>query len=132
MSQSTLEKYISIIEDIPDYNKLVEWINSLGKELKVDPFIRTRENYVYGCQVSTWLTCSRKNGLLTFSFDSDSNLAKGIVKILLDVINNRPADEIKKITLYDFRKIISKFPAERQRTFQYILNSAHKLTGETQ
>jgi sulfur transfer protein SufE len=132
MSQSTLEQYIATIDDITDYNKLIEWINSLGKELKVDPSIRVKEHYVYGCQVSTWLKCTKKHGNLIFSFDSDSNIAKGIVKILLDVINNRPPEEIKKLTLYDFRKIISKFPVERQRTFQYILNSAHKLTGETQ
>ncbi len=132
MSHITLDDYISKIEDIKDYTKLIEWINSLGRELRVDPSIRVKEHYVYGCQASTWLKCSKVKGNLHFSFDSDSVIAKGVVKILLDIINDKPASEIKKLSLYDFRKIISRFPTERQKTFQYILNRAHQLTGETQ
>jgi sulfur transfer protein SufE len=135
MSTRNLEEYIKIITDINDYSKLVEWINSLSKELEVDPSIRIPSNYVYGCQVSTWLKCTTNNNNIFFSFDSDSNVAKGVVKILLDVLNGKSKEEIKEIKFYDLREIAARLPTERQKTLQIILNKAHELahnTGEAQ
>lgn len=135
MSNTTLEEYIKIISDIKDYSKLIEWINSLSADLKVDPSIRSSENYVYGCQVSTWIKCTVQNNKIFFSFDSDSNVTKGVVKILLDIINGSTVHEIKKLSFYDLRKITERLPTEKQRTLQIILNKAHQLantTGETQ
>jgi sulfur transfer protein SufE len=135
MSTNVLETYIETVSDIKDYSEFVEWINSLSKQLTVDPSIRIPEHFVYGCQVSTWFKCSIDNDKLFFSFDSDSNVAKGVVKILLDVIEGMTAEEIKKITFYDFRKITCFLPTERQRTLQIILNKAHELantTGDTE
>jgi sulfur transfer protein SufE len=135
MSTNTLETYIETINDIKDYSEFVEWVNLLSKQLTVDPSIRTPEHFVYGCQVSTWFKCSVDDNKLFFSFDSDSNFAKGVVKILLDIINGSTAEEIKKLSFYDFRQISRYLPTERQRTLQIILNKAHELantTGETQ
>jgi len=135
MSTNALETYIETITDIKDYSEFVEWINSLSKQLTVDPSIRTPEHFVYGCQVSTWFKCSVDENRLFFSFDSDSNVAKGVVKILIDVIDGLTVEEIKKISFYDFRKIACFLPTERQRTLQIILNKAHELansTGDTQ
>ena len=135
MLTDKLEEYIKIISDINGYSELIEWINSLSKELKVDPSIRTPVNYVYGCQVSTWISCTKQDNNIFFLFDSDSNVTKGVVKILLDIINGRSSEEIKKVTFYDFRKITARLPTERQKTLQIILNKAHELahkTGDTQ
>ena len=131
MSTIILEQYIETISDIKDYSEFVEWINSLAKQLIVDPSIRTPQNFVYGCQVSTWFECSFDRDKVFFSFDSDSNIAKGVVKILLDVINDLTVEEIKKISFYDFRRLTRLLPTERQRTLQIILNKAHELTTTT-
>ena len=135
MSNEKIEEYVKIVSDIKDYSELISWINSLSKELKIDPTIRIPLYYVYGCQVSTWIKCTKEDNKITFSFDSDSNVTKGVVKILLDVINDMTAEEIKKINFYDFRQIAARLPTERQKTLQIILNKAHELahnTGEAQ
>jgi sulfur transfer protein SufE len=90
---------------------------------------------VYGCQVSTWFECSFDRDKVYFSFDSDSSITKGVVKILLDVINGLTVEELNNISFYDFRRLTRLLPTERQRTLQIILNKAHELTtttGETQ
>jgi cysteine desulfuration protein SufE len=135
MSNEKLEEYVKIVSDIKDYGELISWINSLSKDLKVDPTIRNPKHYVYGCQVSTWIKCTHQDNKIFFSFDSDSNVTKGVVKILLDIIDGKTFQEIKKITFYDFRQITARLPTERQKTLQIILNKAHELahtTGETQ
>ena len=135
MSTTILDQYIETISDIKNYSEFVEWINSLSKELTVDPSIRTPQNFVYGCQVSTWFECSFDRNKVFFSFDSDSSITKGVVKILLDVINGLTVEELNNISFYDFRRLTRLLPTERQRTLQIILNKAHELTtttGETQ
>lgn len=135
MSNEKIQEYIKIVSDIKNYNDLISWVNTLSKELKVDPTIRNSTYYVYGCQVSTWIKCTHQDNKIFFSFDSDSNVTKGVVKILLDVINGMSLQEIKRISFYDFREITSRLPTERQKTLQIILNKAHELahiTGETQ
>lgn len=135
MSTTILDQYIETISDIKNYSEFVEWINSLSKELTVDPSIRTPQNFVYGCQVSTWFKCSFDRDKVFFSFDSDSSITKGVVKILLDVINGLTVKELNNISFYDFRRLTRLLPTERQRTLQIILNKAHELTtttGETQ
>jgi sulfur transfer protein SufE len=135
MSTTILDQYIETISDIKNYSEFVEWINSLSKELTVDPSIRTPQNFVYGCQVSTWFECSFDCDKVFFSFDSDSSITKGVVKILLDVINGLTVEELNNISFYDFRRLTRLLPTERQRTLQIILNKAHELTtttGETQ
>ncbi len=135
MSTTILDQYIETISDIKNYSEFVEWINSLSKELTVDPSIRTPQNFVYGCQVSTWFECSFDRDKVFFSFDSDSSITKGVVKILLDVINGLTVEELNNISFYDFRRLTRLLPTERQRTLQIILNKAHELTittGETQ
>jgi len=129
MSNSILTQYIEKISDINDYGTLIGWINNLSKEVTVDTSIRTPENYVYGCQVATWFQCTKTNNRIYFSFDSDSNVTKGIVKILLDILNGSTVEEIKKLTFYDFRQISMRLPTERQRTLQIILNKAHELAN---
>ena len=135
MSTTILDQYIETISDIKNYSEFVEWINSLSKELTVDPSIRTPQNFVYGCQVSPWFECSFDRDKVFFSFDSDSSITKGVVKILLDVINGLTVEELNNISFYDFRRLTRLLPTERQRTLQIILNKAHELTtttGETQ
>ena len=135
MSTTILDQYIETISDIKNYSEFVEWINSLSKQLTVDHFIRTPQNFVYGCQVSTWFECSFDRDKVYFSFDSDSSITKGVVKILLDVINGLTVEELNNISFYDFRRLTRLLPTERQRTLQIILNKAHELTtttGETQ
>lgn len=135
MSTTILDQYIETISDIKNYSEFVEWINSLSKQLTVDHSIRTPQNFVYGCQVSTWFECSFDRDKVYFSFDSDSNITKGVVKILLDVINGLTVEELNNISFYDFRRLTRLLPTERQRTLQIILNKAHELTtttGETQ
>lgn len=131
MLAENLENYIKTISEINGYSELIEWINSLSKELKIDPSIRTPTNYVYGCQVSTWISCTKQDNNIYFSFDSDSNVTKGVVKILLDIINGSSAEDIKQVTFYDFRKITARLPTERQKTLQIILNKAHELAHNT-
>ena len=50
---------------------------------------------VSGCQAQVWLVPNLKEGRLSFYYDSDAFISKGMVTILCDIYGDRIPDEIK-------------------------------------
>ncbi len=50
---------------------------------------------ISGCQAQVWLVPVFKNNILSFYYDSDAFISKGMVTILCDIYGNRKPDEIK-------------------------------------
>src|SRR5262245_19325748 len=72
-----------------------EYIIELGKKLKGFPEDkRTDDNKVKGCQSSVWLVTDEENGTIIFKADSDSTIVKGLIALLVRVLNGRTPDEI--------------------------------------
>ncbi len=99
-------------EIIKEFSQLSDWLETyhylitLGKKIKpLDEQYKTEENMLNGCQSSVWIAMSQENEILTFAIDSDSLIIKGILSLLLRVLNNKPADEIASADLYFIEKI---------------------------
>ena len=95
--QEIIEEF-SVFEDWLDrYNYLIE----LGNELpEIDPEYRTQENLINGCQSKVWLHAEMKDGKIVFEADSDAIIVKGIVALLVKVLNERTPDEILENELF--------------------------------
>lgn len=78
-----------------DWQDRYEHLIELGKEL---PLIaaehKTEENIVRGCQSRVWLTAALNNNLVHFTADSDAMITKGMVALLIRVLNDRKPVEI--------------------------------------
>jgi len=81
-----------LFEDWMDkYNYLIE----LGKGLPIiDERYKTEENLIVGCQSRVWLYAEMKNGLVTFTADSDAIITKGIAALLQRVFTDETPDAI--------------------------------------
>ena len=72
-----------------------EYIIDMGKKLPaLDPKYKTDDNRVRGCQSSVWLMAEYRNGKLFFQADSDALIVKGLISMLIRVLNGRTPDEI--------------------------------------
>ena len=72
-----------------------EYLIELGKSVPViDDINKTDDNIIKGCQSKVWLHSSYEKGKIHFQADSDAIISKGLVAILLSVLNNRKPDEI--------------------------------------
>jgi cysteine desulfuration protein SufE len=72
-----------------------EYIIELGKNLKGFPEDKlSDDNKVKGCQSSVWLVTDEDNGRIVFKADSDSTIVKGLIALLIRVLNGRTPDEI--------------------------------------
>ena len=97
MQQDIVEEF-SIFEDWLDrYNYLIE----LGNDLpEIDPQYRTNEYLINGCQSKVWLFADLVDGKLEFKADSDAIIVKGIVALLVKVLNGRTPSEILENELH--------------------------------
>jgi len=86
-----------------DWNDKYNYIMDMGAELPVLPDEdKNAETKVEGCQSASWLTVEEKDGKLYFKGDSEAILGKGVIAMLLNLLNGQPA---KDVADYDFHLI---------------------------
>lgn len=92
-----------MVDDWMDkYNYLIE----LGKSVPlIDAKYKTKNNLISGCQSRVWLHASYDNGVISFSADSDAVITKGIVSLLIRVLNDQTPDDILTTKLDFVEKI---------------------------
>ena len=66
-------------------------------------------NLVQGCTSKVWLQRIEKNGLNYYLAESESQIVKGLVALVLIIYNNKSAEEIKEI---DAESIFAKINLE--------------------
>ena len=109
-------KEINEIQDeiIEEFESFDEWMDryqliiDYAKELKKNPMPaedKIDRNKIDGCQSTVWFTCRYEDGKLKLNGDSDALLVKGIVALLLSVLNDHTPQEIIKADLYFIDRI---------------------------
>lgn len=98
-------------EIIEEFNDLDDWMDKyqllidLGSEQDaLDEKYKTEQNLIDGCQSRVWIQCDAQEEaegkILHFQADSDALIVKGIIALLIRVINDQPAKEILNADLY--------------------------------
>ncbi len=94
-------------EIVGEFNALTDWMDKysilieIGNELdNFDETNRTEQNLIEGCQSKVWLHAWLDNGKIYFMADSDAIIVKGIVALLIRILNNRTPEEILNTDLY--------------------------------
>ncbi|MDE5098700.1 MAG: SufE family protein, partial [Trichodesmium sp. St16_bin4-tuft] len=59
---------------------------------------KTPENKVYGCQSQVYITANLTDGKVYYQGDSDAQLVKGLVALLIEGLNELTPQEITQIT----------------------------------
>jgi len=97
-TQNNIVEEFSVFEDWLDrYNYLIE----LGNDLpEIDLKYRTNEYLINGCQSKVWLHADLVDGKMEFKADSDAIIVKGIVALLVKVLNGRTPGEIMETELH--------------------------------
>lgn len=103
------EKQQEIIDEFAiydDWMEKYEYIIDLGKDLPlIDPAKKTENRLIEGCQSRVWLDSEFKNGKLYFSADSDAIITKGIIGLLIRVMNEETPEAIAKTDLHFIKDI---------------------------
>ena len=107
MSMS-LEDLIAAFDSCEDWEERYELLIDLGKEVPPMPSDEMIEkNRVQGCQSAVWLT-ARKTGappIVELTAQSDSQIVRGLVFVMLTAYNGRPPQEILE---FDIRGLFQR------------------------
>lgn len=103
------EKQKEIISEFlvfDDWMDKYEYIIELGKEL---PLImeakKTDDRLIEGCQSRVWLDTELIDGRMNFTADSDAIITKGIIGLLIRVLNNEEPKNIATVDLHFIKEI---------------------------
>lgn len=121
MKQTINEIQDEIIEEFSllgdDMESTIFYIMELGNKLPpLDEQYKTEDNIVKGCQSKVWLTTSFSNGRVIFKADSNTEITKGLISLLVRLWNERTPDEILQSDLYFIDKIGMKRMIGSQRS----------------
>lgn len=103
----TQDEIIDEFEGLTDWMDRYAYIIDLGNTLPDFPESeKTPQNLIEGCQSRVWITAHQNdNGTIHFQADSDALIVKGIVALLMRVLDNHTPDEILNADLYFIDRI---------------------------
>ena len=102
------DEIIEEFESFEDWTERYQLLVDYGKELKkypLPPSDQTESNLIDGCQSKVWITASLQDGKIYFKGESDALLVKGIVALLIYVLNGSTPKEILDADLYFMQRI---------------------------
>ena len=99
-------------EIIEEFSNLDDWLDKyehligLGKSLNPsDEKLKLEENLLNGCQSNVWIKAENQNDIIHYTADSDSLITKGIISLILRVLNEQNVQDIVDTDLYFLDKI---------------------------
>lgn len=104
------EKQQEIIEEFAlfeDWMQKYEHIIELGKELPlIDPQHKDEDHLIKGCQSRVWLNAEKgDSGTVSFTADSDAIITKGMIALMIRVLDGQPAKDIAEADLHFVKDI---------------------------
>lgn len=94
-----------------------EYIIDLGKELPpLNEQHKTDDNVVKGCQSTVWLHAFEEAGKIRFQADSNTVITKGIIALLVNVLDNQSPTDIKNAELTFIENINLRSHLSSQRS----------------
>jgi cysteine desulfuration protein SufE len=100
------DEIIDEFSEVDDWMDRYQMLIDLGNEQQPLPAAdKVESNLIAGCQSRLWLVCEEKDGRLHFRAESDALIVKGIVTLLIRVLNDHTPDEILNADLYFIDRI---------------------------
>lgn len=97
-----IEEFDGLDDWMDRYSVIIDMGNSLPP---IDEELKTPQHLIEGCQSRVWLNAELIDGHVHFTADSDAIIVKGIISMLIRVLNDHTPDEILDSDLYFIDKI---------------------------
>lgn len=100
------QEIISEFSLFDDWMEKYEYIIDLGKDLPlIDDNLKTEDRLIEGCQSRVWLNSEIVDGRMNFTADSDAIITKGIIGLLIRVLNSEDPKTVVETDLHFIKDI---------------------------
>ncbi len=97
-SSTIADRERQIIEEFgyfDDWMSRYEYLIELGRSLPlIEDAYKTDAYKIHGCQSQVWLRAERDNGHVVYKADSDALITRGLIALLIRVLNGLTPEEI--------------------------------------
>ncbi len=101
MKEQIQEQIIEEFSIFEDWLDKYDYLIGLSEELApYDEKHRTEQYLIQGCQSRVWIDAELRDGKVWYTADSDAIITKGIIALLIRVMNGRTPEEILGLELY--------------------------------
>lgn len=98
--QEKQDEIVSEFEVFDDWMEKYEYLIDLGKDLPlIQEELKTDERLIEGCQSRVWLNAACEEGKMQFTADSEAKITKGIIGLLIRVLNDEKPETIVQTDL---------------------------------
>lgn len=97
IQEEIIEEFAIFDEWLDKYDYLIELSQTLPA---IATEHRTEEYVIKGCQSRVWVDARVEDGKVYYAADSDAIITKGIIALLIRVMNGRTPQEIVDMNLY--------------------------------
>ncbi len=102
IQDEVIDEFESLDDWMDKYQMLIETGNTLEQ---LDNKYKTEDNLIDGCQSRVWLQCDYNDGLINLQADSDALIVKGIIALLIRILNKHTPEDILSAKLYFIDRI---------------------------
>jgi len=100
------QEIVSEFSLFDDWMEKYEYIIDLGKDLPlIDENLKTEDRLIEGCQSRVWLNSEIVDGKMNFTADSDAIITKGIIGLLIRVLNSEDPKTVVETDLHFIKDI---------------------------
>lgn len=104
--QEIENQIIDEFDNFDDWLDRYNYIIEMGKDCpQIDELDKTDDNIIKGCQSKVWLSAKLEDGRIRFKGDSDAIITRGIVSLLIRVLDNQTPSDILDADLSFIEKI---------------------------
>lgn len=89
-----------------DRESIIFYIMELGQKLESLPHqYKTDEYIIKGCQSKVWLFSKMQNKRVVYMADSNTEITKGLISLLIKILSGQKAEDIIHANMYFIEKI---------------------------
>jgi len=92
-----LKKMSQQLRLLDDRSRVQQLLYMASRVAPLKDYLRTSENKVPGCLSTVYVVASKKDGKIFFEGDSDAQLTKGLVGLLIEGLSGSSAEEIQSV-----------------------------------
>ena len=131
---------IDKIHEMGDILKLLEGHDRIhylvDKAKDIDPLpesAKTEENRIRGCASKLWIIGgTREDNTMNYQVDGDAHISKGTAKIVTDIVNGEPKNEVANLTVESFTPLGIKelLTMQRQNGLGELINRIIRIAHD--
>ena len=100
------DEVIEVFSDFDDWMDKYQLLIDLGNELPpLDERYKTESNLIDGCQSRVWLQADCHDGVMELQAERDALIVKGIIALLIKVLNHQKPEDVLNADLYFIERI---------------------------